>query len=270
MKKWNLVNLVLVLSIGLFSAQMNRFVYQASMKNDAADKNKVKTEIFNLDVDATNQNSVFYSKLFKERDSVVSKMRETRNFNREAMEVYRNASDYSVSKNWTDNSTTFKKRIARDNYEYIEDREIKWVLLPETNKIGQYNVQKATCDFAGRKWTAWFTNEIPFQEGPYKFKSLPGLIVKVEDSTGDYSFDLMESKNLNEKTELSSRGQTLKVKRAVFEKQLAAYKKDPSSFMNTLMQGVGNRNFTPSPEMIKRMQERLKEDAQSDSNPLEM
>lgn len=33
--------------------------------------------------------------------------------------------------------------------------------------------QKATCDFAGRKWIAWFTTEIPIQDGPYKFYGLP-------------------------------------------------------------------------------------------------
>ena len=42
---------------------------------------------------------------------------------------------------------------------------------------------KAVTEFAGRKWTAWFTEELPFQDGPYKFRGLPGLIVKLEDAT---------------------------------------------------------------------------------------
>lgn len=40
----------------------------------------------------------------------------------------------------------------------------------------------------GRQWIAWFTNEIPFQDGPFKFYGLPGLIVKLEDSEDYHKF----------------------------------------------------------------------------------
>ena len=48
----------------------------------------------------------------------------------------------------------------------------------------------------GRKWTAWFTTEIPIQDGPYKFRGLPGLIVKIEDETKSHCFALNGIKNL--------------------------------------------------------------------------
>ncbi len=39
-------------------------------------------------------------------------------------------------------------------------------------------------------YTAFFTLEIPIDEGPYKFKGLPGLIVKVEDAQRQHVFTL--------------------------------------------------------------------------------
>ena len=46
-------------------------------------------------------------------------------------------------------------------------------------KIGEFETQKAETFIFGRKWTAWFSPEIPIQDGPYKFRGLPGLIVKI-------------------------------------------------------------------------------------------
>jgi GLPGLI family protein len=63
-------------------------------------------------------------------------------------------------------------------------------------KIGDYQTQKAETKFGGRTWYAWFTQQVPLQDGPYKFSGLPGLIVKVQDAKGDYSFDLMQTKKL--------------------------------------------------------------------------
>jgi GLPGLI family protein len=59
-------------------------------------------------------------------------------------------------------------------------------------KIGNWEAQKATTEFGGRKWTAWFCEEIPLSDGPYKFKGLPGLIVKISDA--DNSHDGIERK----------------------------------------------------------------------------
>ena len=46
-----------------------------------------------------------------------------------------------------------------------------------------------------RKWFAWFTNEIPIQDGPYIFQGLPGLIVSISDDNNDYQFKLGEIKS---------------------------------------------------------------------------
>ena len=58
----------------------------------------------------------------------------------------------------------------------------KWNLKDEVKKIGKFNCQKATIEFRGRDYTAWFTEEIPVPFGPWKFQGLSGLILEVYDN----------------------------------------------------------------------------------------
>ncbi|MCY1635974.1 GLPGLI family protein, partial [Marinifilum sp. D737] len=53
----------------------------------------------------------------------------------------------------------------------------------------------ATCNFAGRNYQAWYTIEIPISDGPYKFKGLPGLIVRIADVNKEHVFQLYKMKN---------------------------------------------------------------------------
>lgn len=77
--------------------------------------------------------------------------------------------------------------------EYAEPAaKFAWELLPETDSVGGYLCQKAETEYKGRNYEAWFCPEIPIDAGPYKFRGLPGLILKVEDETGDYAWELYE------------------------------------------------------------------------------
>jgi len=66
--------------------------------------------------------------------------------------------------------------------------EFDWKLGTETKTIGSFLCQEATTQFRGRIYTAWYTDEIPVSLGPWKFHGLPGLILEVEDETGEVSF----------------------------------------------------------------------------------
>ena len=63
-----------------------------------------------------------------------------------------------------------------------------WNLSRDNKKIGGYNCYKATAHFRGRDYIAWFTMDIPVQDGPWKFWGLPGLILEVYDSLGQIKF----------------------------------------------------------------------------------
>jgi GLPGLI family protein len=275
-----------ILALALFmqhiSAQSNRFVYQVTMKPDAENKSDIKTENAYLDISA--EKSLFYSENRYKRDSILQKAFQSGggrgSISRDQMEGMRTNINYSVEKDKASQKTLFKDRIGRDLYSYEEDRPLNWKMSSETTKIGEYKVQKATTDFAGRQWTAWFTTDLPYQDGPYKFGGLPGLIVKVEDDKGDYSFDLMKNYKIPEIATLNQFGNTLKVKRADYLKQQEKFKADPMSFMQN--SGGGGGGFPAAPrsnrgggnqnpaDMRKRMEERVKEEAKKNSNPIEL
>ena len=59
----------------------------------------------------------------------------------------------------------------------------------ETQTILGHKCQRATCRFRGRDFVAWFAPDIPVRCGPWKFQGLPGLILKVYDTDGLYSFE---------------------------------------------------------------------------------
>lgn len=275
MKKIAVVALLIVAQISM--AQTNRFVYQVTMKPNASDKKDVKTE--NAYLDISGEKSLFYSENRIKRDSILRSNFQSggeRGVNREQMESLRSNINYSVEKDKKSQKTTFKDRIGRDIYAYEEDRPLDWKVLAETTKIGDYKVQKAETDFAGRKWTAWFTTDLPYQDGPYKFTGLPGLIIKVEDSSGDYSFDLMKNYKISDFPEMNQFGNIIKLKRKDYLKQQEKFREDPMSFLAAgrgggiapLMRGGGGN---PNPaDMRKRMEERIKEEAKNNSNPIEL
>lgn len=76
------------------------------------------------------------------------------------------------------------------DYWYTEDlSDIKWEINGDTLNINGYLCQKAIGNFRGRKYTAWFTPEIPLNYGPWKFNGLPGLIMKVYDDENHHDFE---------------------------------------------------------------------------------
>ena len=276
MKKLGILATVLLLQTAF--AQTNRFVYQVTMKPDASNKADVKTENAYLDISAGK--SMFYSENRIKRDSVMQANRQSggaRGFNRDQMESLRSNINYSIEKDKKNQKTLYKDRLGRDIYSYEEDRPLNWKILSETTKIGDYKVQKAETDFGGRKWTAWFTTDLPYQDGPYKFTGLPGLVVKAEDAEGDYSFDLMKNYKISDFPEMTTFGNVIKVKRSDYVKQQDKFKSDPMAFVNSQrgggisppMRTGGGGNQNPA-DMRKRMEERVKEELKKNSNPIEL
>lgn len=276
MKKLGILAVVLLVQASF--AQTNRFVYQVTMKSDASDKAYVKTENAYLDISA--EKSMFYSENRIKRDSVMKANFQSggaRGFNRDQMESLRSNINYSIEKDKKNQKTLYRDRLGRDLYSYEEDRPLDWKIFSETTKIGEYKVQKAETDFGGRKWTAWFTTDLPYQDGPYKFSGLPGLVVKAEDASGDYSFDLMKNYKISDFPEMATFGNVIKVKRTDYIKQQEKFKTDPMSFMNSQRSGGisppmrtgGGGNPNPA-DMRKRMEERAKDEAKRNSNPIEL
>jgi GLPGLI family protein len=85
------------------------------------------------------------------------------------------------------------------NYYYQEGiPDFAWKIQEDTLTVAGYLCQKAICMFRGYNYIAWFTPDIPINNGPWKFGGLPGLILKVYDDQDKHVFEctgLEASKN---------------------------------------------------------------------------
>lgn len=72
---------------------------------------------------------------------------------------------------------------------YTESMDsIRWELIPGDSMIMEYLCHKAKMQYAGRGWTAWYTEEIPVSSGPWKLVGLPGLVLYAQDDSGTHVF----------------------------------------------------------------------------------
>lgn len=95
-----------------------------------------------------------------------------------------------IYKNMPDGKVTERCYFDMERWQYTEDWEKpEWEIGDSTKTILGYECVEATTDYRGRKWTAWFTPEIPIQEGPWKLCGLPGLILEAYDTNRDYTFE---------------------------------------------------------------------------------
>lgn len=97
---------------------------------------------------------------------------------------------YRIYKNHPKGRITVMEYVPFTGYfEYAEDiPNFNWEIMEDTMRIEGYLAQKAVCEYGGRTWEAWFTEELPFNDGPYKFCGLPGLILNMIDARRDYRF----------------------------------------------------------------------------------
>lgn len=113
----------------------------------------------------------------------------------------------------------------------------------DTDPIMGYDCRKATAEFAGRSYTAWFTPEIPLPFGPYKFGGLPGLILKLEDAEQQYIWEAagFERDNAPIMEYTYRDGNDKQCSAAEIEKTLVRYFKSPVGFMISEMGGDSSR-----------------------------
>jgi GLPGLI family protein len=118
------------------------------------------------------------------------------------------------------------------NYYYWEEglHKINWQILPDTMTLKGLICQKATCEFKGRIYAAWFSTEIISNNGPWKFGGLPGLILKVSDSKNEIIFEFEGYTYLSNSTiELPEKSISSSAKE--YNKVRDAYLNDPMSFL---------------------------------------
>ncbi|UFH32146.1 GLPGLI family protein [Chryseobacterium sp. C-71] len=191
MKNKIIVLLVFLVFIKNFSQK--RFVYEYKFVPDVSKKDSVLTDYMNLDSDM--KNSVFYSSFKSVSDSLRQEMASNKSI-KTNLPYYNPNLIYTITKNYSKNSVAYHIKDNGVKFKLTETKPINWKISKETKIINNLKCQKATTNLYGRKWIAWFSPEIAIQDGPYKFNNLPGLIVKIEDTEKNHSFELTEIKNI--------------------------------------------------------------------------
>ncbi|MDR1716602.1 MAG: GLPGLI family protein [Prevotella sp.] len=96
----------------------------------------------------------------------------------------------TIFKNYPDRKMSTTSFFAANSYKYEEPLiSADWQLTAGNKTICGYSCKKATAIFFGRKYIAWYTTQIPTNNGPWKFSGLPGLILQVEDEKKQVAFE---------------------------------------------------------------------------------
>lgn len=132
--------------------------------------------------------SRYYSENSDQIDSAVFNQRTKENKGYIVIPALQKKGQVAISEDYYQNYPEKGKLRARigiqdTEYEYDEDLpNHDWhISMDSTAVILGYDCHKASCKFRGRDYNVWFSFDIPFSYGPWKFCGLPGLILKVEN-----------------------------------------------------------------------------------------
>ena len=76
---------------------------------------------------------------------------------------------YRIYKNHPKGMLTYTEYIPSNYFKFEESLDLfHWAISVDTSTICGFKTQRATCNFGGRNWIAWFAPELPYNDGPYK------------------------------------------------------------------------------------------------------
>lgn len=110
--------------------------------------------------------------------------------------------------------------------------DLNWKIDKETKKIANLDCQKATTNYMGRDYIAWFTSSLSFRAGPWKLHGLPGLIITAYDKTGRIRFDFKGFEQVkNPKEETIWDKKITQITWDDYKKMAKAFENDPIGFL---------------------------------------
>lgn len=123
--------------------------------------------------------------------------------------------------------------FAFEYYYYNEPiPKLRWTMVADSDTlIAGHHCAKATTNFRGRDWTAWYTEEIPIDAGPYKFSGLPGLILEVEDSNCEHQISAMAIRRGGTPIVIKDLDLGIKLDRKKFNDEYRKFMKDPLKYI---------------------------------------
>lgn len=216
--------------------------YELSFIPDTLNPDKKTEETMMLKIGK--KSSVFYSYARFLTDSIIEIDKKTgasEEVIKNHLTQYTPKVGYKVYKNYPAGKVTFTDQVGTNRFICEEKVPIpKWDISPDTMTIHSYPCQKATCNYLGRTYQAWFTSDIPRSEGPWKLQGLPGLILKAEDTQRHYQYEcsgIVQSRNGEDKIMFSADGYE-PISRKDLNKLYARFAADPVGYITNTSPNV--------------------------------
>ena len=218
--------------------------------------------------------SLFFSKNAFVRDSIMASFKSDKADISQMMAVMKSAPksifSYEIIKRSNSQKVTYQEKVFMDKLAYEEDLPaVKWNIINETATKADYPCQKATTTYGGRDYEAWFSFQIPIQDGPYKFSGLPGLIVDMYDSEDQYHFTLagLEKATLGE-IEVSEKN-LLNVSKSKFTEMKTDFTENPFKMINASGGSITMKSKDGKDMSQKEMNNLVKKGRSKRNNPIE-
>lgn len=181
-----------------------RITYEGKWVNNPAIKPFIYTDS-EMRLDIGEKATCFYDRTKQIKDSLMDEKAKTGNFDFSDLPKG-GRFPFTYYKNYPSIGKSIQlESVGTSDYQCTEKVETPdWQLIPDsTADIIEYHCQLAKTLFKGRTWYAWYSEDIPLQEGPWKLMGLPGLILKAYDENKEYSFTAIGMTTLTTATSIS-------------------------------------------------------------------
>ncbi len=123
--------------------------------------------------------------------------------------------------------------MAPERYKYDQKLPlIAWEETENTDTVCGYLCKKATGAYGGKKWTAWYAEDIAVPFGPWKIFGLPGLVMKATDEEGNHSFEAIAFRKGSGQFAPSKIPDQISIKHDKFIELKNEYDQDPEAAIN--------------------------------------
>lgn len=259
--------LILLFCVFLVNAQVEnyytqKFVYNLTFQLDSTDINSKRTERMLLFVNK--DKTLFQSENSFLRDSILASMKYVSNDQIESIDISKfpkTQFNYKIVNDSKSDSLAIYDKIFTDIFFYKEPKSLmKWAIKKDTATINGLMCQKATTNYGGRCYEAWFSYNIPLASGPYKFHDLPGLIVKIYDRKKHYVFNLIHNSVINYKYNHHKEEQN------IFYVDKSTFLKKSKDFRRNLIARMAQSGFTVNDSY----KQQIKINQKKRNNPIEL
>lgn len=122
---------------------------------------------------------------------------------------------------------TSTEKIITDRFNVLDSLDIfNWEIQDSDTKLYLgYTCKKARLNYRGREYFAYFTSDIPIQNGPFKFHGLPGLILYIETIGKGLTFKI-------EVTKLQITNKDIKIQNPFTNKKIITWKDYCETYTN--------------------------------------